>query len=399
MDVCSGGELFNRIVEAGHYSEAKAAACFRTILQMLHACHDLGVVHRDLKPENFLLSAPGEGGQLKATDFGLSTFVKPGQELTEMVGSPYYVAPEVLAHRYGPECDVWSAGVILYILLCGLPPFWGESEALIFKAVKTEKPDFQEDPWPSISAGAKDLVAKLLCRDVGRRLTVAQALAHPWLQEGAASDAPLQSEVLSRMKGFANQNKFKQAGMMMLVKHLKKEELEGLHQLFLEMDTDLSGTITVDELRVGLEHHGAHLAKSELEALMEALDLHGSHSLTYDEFLAATIHTQKLESEENLHAAFHEFDPEDTGIVEVHHLTALLQRMGVTGTPEDILAMVEEVDEDHNGFIDYAEFVHMMAPRILGHCAKETAAVHRDVKGGLRTLRMEDVRSQDKRKA
>ena len=110
MEVCSGGELFNRIVELGHYSERSAAALFRTMLGVLHHCHTLGVVHRDLKPENFLLSTSGEKGILKATDFGLSMFVAPGAVLDEMVGSPYYVAPEVLKRKYGIECDVWSAG-------------------------------------------------------------------------------------------------------------------------------------------------------------------------------------------------------------------------------------------------------------------------------------------------
>jgi serine/threonine protein kinase len=110
MELCEGGELFNRIVELGHYSERKAAALFRTMLKVLNHCHTLGVVHRDLKPENFLLSALGDSGTLKATDFGLSMFVRPEQVLDEMVGSPYYVAPEVLKRKYGIECDVWSAG-------------------------------------------------------------------------------------------------------------------------------------------------------------------------------------------------------------------------------------------------------------------------------------------------
>ncbi len=110
MEMCEGGELFDRIVELGHYSEKKAAELFRTMLRMLHHCHTLGVVHRDLKPENFLLSAKGDSGVLKATDFGLSIFYKQGDVLDEMVGSPYYVAPEVLKRKYGMECDMWSAG-------------------------------------------------------------------------------------------------------------------------------------------------------------------------------------------------------------------------------------------------------------------------------------------------
>lgn len=124
MELCEGGELFDRIVARGHYTERAAALVTRTILQIVQMCHKEGVIHRDLKPENFLFSDKKETATLKAIDFGLSVFFKPGQRFDEIVGSPYYMAPEVLKRNYGPEVDIWSAGVILYILLCGVPPFW-----------------------------------------------------------------------------------------------------------------------------------------------------------------------------------------------------------------------------------------------------------------------------------
>jgi calcium-dependent protein kinase len=124
MELCAGGELFDRIIQRGHYSERKAAELTRIIVGVVEACHSLGVMHRDLKPENFLLANKDDDLSLKAIDFGLSVFFKPGQIFTDVVGSPYYVAPEVLCKKYGPEADVWTAGVILYILLSGVPPFW-----------------------------------------------------------------------------------------------------------------------------------------------------------------------------------------------------------------------------------------------------------------------------------
>jgi calcium-dependent protein kinase len=367
-------------VEAGHYSERKAAAMFRTMLRVLHHCHQLGVVHRDLKPENFLLSAGGDAGILKATDFGLSMFVQPGQVLDEMVGSPYYVAPEVLKRKYGAECDVWSAGVILYILLCGLPPFWGDNEKAIFESIMVGHLDFSEAPWPSISAPAKDLLKQLLTKDVKARLSIEQALAHPWVQAGSAPDTAMDSEVLKRMRTFANQSKFKQLGMIMLVKHLKKEELEGLRQLFVEMDTDKSGTITMDELRLGLDKHGAHLAKSEVEALMDSLDLEGTHELTYSEFMAATVQMQKLECEANLVAAFADFDEDGSGSITAEELTSKLLELGIKNSKEEVEDIIKEVDVNHDGTIDYQEFVQLMCPRLLGHCANESAAEKRAMK-------------------
>ncbi|KAI9195397.1 hypothetical protein LWI28_014472 [Acer negundo] len=124
MELCEGGELFDRIVARGHYTERAAARVARTILEIVKVCHDNGVIHRDLKPENFLFADTTENSPLKAIDFGLSIFFENGQRFNEIVGSPYYMAPEVLRRNYGPEVDVWSAGIILYILLCGVPPFW-----------------------------------------------------------------------------------------------------------------------------------------------------------------------------------------------------------------------------------------------------------------------------------
>ncbi|MBA0595348.1 hypothetical protein Gorai_012220, partial [Gossypium raimondii] len=125
MELCSGGELFDRITAKRSYSERQASSICRQIMNVVHACHFMGVMHRDLKPENFLMVSKDEDSQIKATDFGLSVFIEEGRMYKDLVGSPYYVAPEVLQRKYGKEIDVWSAGVILYILLSGVPPFWG----------------------------------------------------------------------------------------------------------------------------------------------------------------------------------------------------------------------------------------------------------------------------------
>ncbi|GFH31288.1 uncharacterized protein HaLaN_30301, partial [Haematococcus lacustris] len=129
---------------------------------VVHHCQELGVMHRDLKPENFLLTSKGPEGELKLTDFGLGVFFKPGERFRDLVGSPYYVAPEVLRKNYSHEADMWSLGVILYILLSGLPPFWGDTEEQIFKMVLRGHIDFKTDPWPKLSEAAKDCVRKLL---------------------------------------------------------------------------------------------------------------------------------------------------------------------------------------------------------------------------------------------
>ncbi|ONM37115.1 Calcium-dependent protein kinase 17 [Zea mays] len=142
MELCAGGELFDRIIAKGKYTERAAASLLRTIVEIVHTCHSMGVIHRDLKPENFLLLSKDDNAPLKATDFGLSVFFKQGEVFKDIVGSAYYIAPEVLKRNYGPEADIWSIGVIVYILLCGVPPFWAESEHGIFNSILRGQVDF-----------------------------------------------------------------------------------------------------------------------------------------------------------------------------------------------------------------------------------------------------------------
>ncbi|OVA03832.1 Protein kinase domain [Macleaya cordata] len=180
MELCEGGELFDRI---GQYTEKKAAEIARMIVDAVETCHSLGVMHRDLKPENFMFVNRKEDSPLKLIDFGFSVFFKPGETFEDIVGSPHYVAPEVvLGKPYGPEADVWSAGVIIYIMLSGgMFPFWAETEEGVFEQILYTELDFLSDPWPSVSESAKDLVKKMLVRDPKRRLTARQVLCHPWV--------------------------------------------------------------------------------------------------------------------------------------------------------------------------------------------------------------------------
>nr|GME18888.1 calcium-dependent protein kinase 26 [Ipomoea batatas] len=272
MELCSGGELFDRIIHRGHYSERKAAELTKIIVGVVEACHSLGVMHRDLKPENFLLVNKDDDFSLKAIDFGLSVFFNPGQIFTDVVGSPYYVAPEVLMKNYGPEADVWTAGVILYILLSGVPPFWAETQQGIFDAVLKGDIDFESDPWPIISNSAKDLIRKMLCMQPSERLTAHEVLCHPWICEnGVAPDRALDPAVLSRLKQFSAMNKLKKMALRVIAESLSEEEIAGLREMFKAMDTDNSGAITFDELKAGLRKYGSTLKDTEIRELMDAV--------------------------------------------------------------------------------------------------------------------------------
>ncbi|XP_054819385.1 calcium-dependent protein kinase 2-like [Prosopis cineraria] len=360
MELCAGGELFDRIIEKGHYTERAAASLMRTIVQIVHTCHSMGVIHRDLKPENFLLLNKNEDSPLKATDFGLSVFFKEGETFKDIVGSAYYIAPEVLKRKYGPEVDIWSIGVMLYILLCGVPPFWAESEHGIFNAILRGHVDFSADPWPSISPSAKDLVKKMLNSDPKARLTAYQVLNHPWIKEdGEAPDTPLDNAVLNRLKQFRAMNQFKKAALRVIAGCLSEEEIMGLKEMFKNMDTDGSGTITVEELKQGLAKQGTKLSEQEVKQLMEAADADGNGTIDYDEFITATMQMNRMNKEEHLYTAFQYFDKDNSGYITIEELEQALKEFNMHDG-RDIKEIISEIDSDHDGRINYEEFVAMM---------------------------------------
>ncbi|CAN1250417.1 Calcium-dependent protein kinase 17 [Linum perenne] len=312
MELCAGGELFDRIIAKGHYSERAAASLLRTIVQIVHTCHSMGVIHRDLKPENFLLLNKDESAPLKATDFGLSVFYKP------------------------------------------------ESEHGIFNAILRGHCDFSSDPWPLISPQAKDLVRKMLNSDPKQRLSASQVLNHPWIKEdGEAPDVPLDNAVMGRLKQFKAMNKFKKIALRVIAGCLSEEEIMGLKEMFKGMDTDNSGTITLEELKLGLAKQGTKLTESEVKQLMEAADADGNGIIDYDEFITATMHMNRMDRDEHLYTAFQHFDKDNSGFISTEELQQALRDFGLNDDKElkDILS---EVDGDNDGRINYEEFVAMM---------------------------------------
>ncbi|KAK4382344.1 Calcium-dependent protein kinase [Sesamum angolense] len=378
MELCAGGELFDRIIQRGHYTERKAAELARLIVGVVEACHSLGVMHRDLKPENFLFVNDEEESPLKTIDFGLSVFFRPGETFTDVVGSPYYVAPEVLRKHYGQECDVWSAGVIIYILLSGVPPFWDETEQGIFEQVLKGELDFVSEPWPSISDSAKDLVRRMLVRDPKKRLTAHQVLCHPWVQvDGVAPDKPLDSAVLTRLKQFSAMNKLKKIAIRLIqVLYAIYAALQSIRQVF-QYNVDRS----LEELKNGLERVGADLKDSEIVGLMQAADVDNSGTIDYGEFVAAMLHLNKIQKEDHMYAAFSYFDKDGSGYITQDELQLACEQFGLENVRIDDI--IREVDQDNDGRIDYNEFVAMMQDtgeqqRLSSSCVKISQDLQQD---------------------
>lgn len=178
MELCSGGRLVDQMFKEELYSEHRAANMLKNLMLVVKYCHDMGVVHRDIKPENILLTSLGK---MKLADFGLAMRVAKGQKLNGLAGSPAYVAPEVLLGNYSEKVDIWSAGVLLHALLIGALPFQGDSLEAVFEAIKNAKLDFHSGKWEAVSKPARNLIERMLTRDVSSRITADEVLRHPWI--------------------------------------------------------------------------------------------------------------------------------------------------------------------------------------------------------------------------
>ncbi|XP_031624983.1 calcium/calmodulin-dependent protein kinase type 1 isoform X2 [Contarinia nasturtii] len=211
MELVTGGELFDRIVEKGSYTEKDASGLIRQVLEAVDYMHEQGVVHRDLKPENLLYYSADEDSKIMISDFGLSKMEDSGIMATAC-GTPGYVAPEVLAQKpYGKAVDVWSIGVISYILLCGYPPFYDENDANLFAQILKGEFEFDSPYWDEISDSAKDFIQNLMCVNVDKRYTCKQALAHPWISGNEASDKNIHGTVSEQLKKTFAKSRWKQA--------------------------------------------------------------------------------------------------------------------------------------------------------------------------------------------
>lgn len=181
LELLKGGELFDRIIKQKHFSETQAAAVVASIAAALQYLHSIGIVHRDLKPENLLYATSEPDSIIKLTDFGLAAITAKSTMITAC-GTPGYVAPEILSgDPYGPEVDLWSLGVILYVLLCGYPPFYNQDTQQLYRSIKLAKYEFASPYWDDISDSAKNLITRLLTVDPAKRATPADVLAHPWI--------------------------------------------------------------------------------------------------------------------------------------------------------------------------------------------------------------------------
>ena len=362
MEECKGGEIFDRIIqhiqEKKMYSEKDAAIIFEQVMSCIAYCHNRNICHRDLKPENLLYLNAGDekDNRIKVIDFGLS---QACDRLKTKVGTAYYVSPEILSGNYTHLCDIWSAGVILYILLSGDPPFNGANDNEIYTKIAQMKFSFPERKWKNISNDAKDLLCHMIVPEK-ERYTAEKVLSHPWFKN--ASDVPLSSIEFNDQNlfmNFVNGSFIKKMGLMFIASRLDENEINNLKNVFSAIDKGKDGQISFEELKKGLlEIKSSHLSEEELKKVFESIDVDKNGKIDYTEFIAATIEGANYYRQERLLEAFENFDKDGSGQISKSELLETLKAGKCQ--EKEVEKFIKAVDKDGNGKISIEEFMTLM---------------------------------------
>ena len=367
MEECHGGELFDRIIKRIErnemYTEKEACEIISQVMGAIEYCHNRGFAHRDLKPENLLYLKEGSeiDNPLKIIDFGLSQDINIKKLLSSKVGTAYYVSPEILEGKYNEKCDIWSAGVILYVLLSGEPPFNGPSDGAIYSKIKKMNFTFPPNKWKNVSNEAKDLLSKMLIPEK-ERLTASQVLAHPWFNLVKSNKIPLEklNYIGSNFfKEYKDSNRLKKIVLIYIASKLQEEEILDLNNLFKAFDKDGNGQIDYKEFEQGIMSlNSSKMKKEEIENLFNEIDSDKNGKIDYTEFIAATLQKNIFLKKEKLYEAFCALDTAKKGKISKDDLIKVLKLQ-----PQHnrfVTELIKSVDKNGDGVIDYKEFVEMM---------------------------------------
>merc|ERR1719150_2668986 len=352
------------------------------------------VVHCDLKPDNILFVNKSETSPIKMIDFGMSKVLPRLRSLRELCGTPYYTAPEIIKGDYAHGCDMWSTGVIMFVMLFGFPPFYvdptkyyGQREAqAIYRLIqKGFDPKVKRGygPWfpkkMPVSDEGKDLMARLMDSDTSKRLTAKEALQHPWIlnngktvkkqikkQTDDSKDQQITKELGYQFANFATSNQFKHAITALFrdkYEKMRPQHFTNLKKLFKTLDVDGSGTIDYQEFKNGMmASKDLNLGEEDIKKMFQELDVGKIGEINFEALVNAAVHDYLIASDQRLYEAFRDLDDDEDGKIKTEQLKAKIKQMDLYGKADELLKIIDAVDLDKDGTIDYEEFLRALHP-------------------------------------
>ena len=376
-EYCHEGELFNEIIKVGKFDEGQAAFIINQILKAITYCHKMNIIHRDLKPENIMITNREKNGclQVKLIDFGTAKIFEKGHQENKYVGSSYYMAPEIIKRKYDEKCDLWSIGVIMYILLTGRPPFDGNDDDEILENVKKGVFDKSSYPYPLLSSQSKDLIDKLLQYDPKKRISADQAIEHPWFKtaefkkkDKVNTIAPeLARELIGNMTKYRSDNILKCAVIAYLVHHITNtEECFEASKLFIKIDLNYDGKIEKHELIQGFQKYwgiSKEEAEEKVELIFSNIDTDFNGFIEYEEFVRASVNSSIFMSKNYLKFAFNYFDRDASGDITFEEIKKRFTQNAKNINEEvdqELKEIFDSIDINGDGSISFNEFCKMM---------------------------------------
>ena len=353
MEYCEGGELFDKIVKS-NLTEIQCAYIMYQIISAVNYCHKMKIIHRDLKPENILIKKDEDGFyRVKVCDFGTSKAFKIGDTEKQLVGSAYYIAPEVIQKKYNLKCDLWSCGVIMFVLLTKKPPFGGRNDAIIMQNIQIGK--YKEHLLDEYSPYAKELVALLLEKNIKKRINAEQALNHPWFDVFKCKDilTDIQDKdtikrFIENLKNYKRGSIIQETALAFLVHNYPDlDEVVNACKLFGQIDKNGKGKITLNDFIEGLNKILKKNMEEDAKKIFENVDEYSSGYLEYEMFIRAAINKKIFLTEDTLKFTFKFFDKENTKKI----------------TSESILKIFEEsIKKDENVKIELENMIKEASP-------------------------------------
>ncbi|CAD8062902.1 unnamed protein product [Paramecium sonneborni] len=378
MEYCSGGELLERIVEKGYIGESESKQIMQQLFSAINYLHSMGIAHRDLKPENILFASKEKDAPIKVIDFGLSKkFRNINQKLQRMnskVGTPIYVAPEIIAGDYSFQCDEWSLGCIMHVLLCGNPPFQAKKLDMLEAKIRYSDVDFSFSVFDHISSDAKDLIKNLLIKQPKKRITCEKALEHQWFKNMKLSThKPLSNndhqKIIRLLNTYANSSKLKKETLKILINQLTESQISQLKDVFISYDKDCNGTVSIQEILQIMANLGFKKSEEELIQLIKKFnninptndDITQNTQITYTSFLSALVNCKSFLNKERLWNLFKYFDSDNKNFITIEDVRKAFEREGRQLSQSKLIALFQEITQNEDQkTIDFDQFCQMM---------------------------------------